>query len=324
MPWPARSKPIGEVFVVAPAHEMSAASHSLTLISPASHRQDRRASLLGRRDSDRLHYAGDERNTARTVLPTSSSQASTREATSATMWPTPARSRARLKHRSMGFRASRSAWYSALTSTSPSGRARSRAREPRARRRTAARHPAQCQRSSRTGSRHARHPSGHEDHQAHDHRGPDPRQRKYYWIGEEALTWNEEEGTDYEAVRHGLGLHHTACETILPTIALSTRSRRGTGSQFWKHRRNEIERFESRHDRRTSVPTSGPDGRAVAEPRHPRRARAGGDAGDPAPSIRARSASAKGVRRPRPANRRHADDLAAVHGRADDRTARSG
>jgi 5'/3'-nucleotidase len=34
--------------------------------------------------------------------------------------------------------------------------------------------------------------------------GTDPRQRKYYWIGEESLTWNEEEGTDYEAVRHGL------------------------------------------------------------------------------------------------------------------------
>lgn len=34
--------------------------------------------------------------------------------------------------------------------------------------------------------------------------GTDPRQRKYYWIGEESLTWNEEQGTDYEAVRHGL------------------------------------------------------------------------------------------------------------------------
>ncbi len=34
--------------------------------------------------------------------------------------------------------------------------------------------------------------------------GTDPRQRKYYWIGEESLTWNEEEGTDYDAVRHGL------------------------------------------------------------------------------------------------------------------------
>jgi 5'-nucleotidase len=34
--------------------------------------------------------------------------------------------------------------------------------------------------------------------------GMDPRQRKYYWIGEEALTWNEEEGTDYEALRQGL------------------------------------------------------------------------------------------------------------------------
>jgi len=33
--------------------------------------------------------------------------------------------------------------------------------------------------------------------------GQDPRQRRYYWIGEEALTWNEEEGTDYEALRHG-------------------------------------------------------------------------------------------------------------------------
>jgi 5'/3'-nucleotidase len=34
--------------------------------------------------------------------------------------------------------------------------------------------------------------------------GVDPRQRNYYWIGEEALTWNEEEGTDYEAVCQGL------------------------------------------------------------------------------------------------------------------------
>ncbi len=34
--------------------------------------------------------------------------------------------------------------------------------------------------------------------------GTDPRQRKYYWIGEESLTWNEEAGTDYEAVRQGL------------------------------------------------------------------------------------------------------------------------
>jgi 5'-nucleotidase len=34
--------------------------------------------------------------------------------------------------------------------------------------------------------------------------GTDPRQRKYYWIGEEAFTWNEEEGTDYAALRRGL------------------------------------------------------------------------------------------------------------------------
>jgi len=34
--------------------------------------------------------------------------------------------------------------------------------------------------------------------------GTDPRQRKYYWIGEESMTWNEEPGTDYEALRHGL------------------------------------------------------------------------------------------------------------------------
>jgi 5'-nucleotidase len=34
--------------------------------------------------------------------------------------------------------------------------------------------------------------------------GTDPRQRKYYWIGEESLTWNEESGTDYEALRQGL------------------------------------------------------------------------------------------------------------------------
>ncbi len=34
--------------------------------------------------------------------------------------------------------------------------------------------------------------------------GTDPRQRKYYWIGEESLTWNEEPGTDYEALRLGL------------------------------------------------------------------------------------------------------------------------
>lgn len=34
--------------------------------------------------------------------------------------------------------------------------------------------------------------------------GTDPRQRKYYWIGEESITWNEEPGTDYEALRLGL------------------------------------------------------------------------------------------------------------------------
>lgn len=34
--------------------------------------------------------------------------------------------------------------------------------------------------------------------------GTDPRQRKYYWIGEEALTWNDEEGTDYKALRQGM------------------------------------------------------------------------------------------------------------------------
>src|SRR5580704_6241954 len=28
--------------------------------------------------------------------------------------------------------------------------------------------------------------------------GTDPRQRKDYWIGEESFTWNEEEGTDYQ------------------------------------------------------------------------------------------------------------------------------
>jgi 5'-nucleotidase len=33
--------------------------------------------------------------------------------------------------------------------------------------------------------------------------GTDPRRRTYYWIGEEALTWNEEHGTDYEACREG-------------------------------------------------------------------------------------------------------------------------
>lgn len=33
--------------------------------------------------------------------------------------------------------------------------------------------------------------------------GTDPRQRKYYWIGEESVTWNDEEGTDYEALKHG-------------------------------------------------------------------------------------------------------------------------
>lgn len=34
--------------------------------------------------------------------------------------------------------------------------------------------------------------------------GTDPRQRKYYWIGEESLAWNEEAGTDYEALGRGL------------------------------------------------------------------------------------------------------------------------
>jgi len=34
--------------------------------------------------------------------------------------------------------------------------------------------------------------------------GIDPRQRKYYWIGEESLGWKEEAGTDYAALGHGL------------------------------------------------------------------------------------------------------------------------
>lgn len=34
--------------------------------------------------------------------------------------------------------------------------------------------------------------------------GTDPRRRLYYWIGEEAVGWNEEGGTDYEAYHQGL------------------------------------------------------------------------------------------------------------------------
>jgi 5'-nucleotidase len=34
--------------------------------------------------------------------------------------------------------------------------------------------------------------------------GLDPRQRPYYWIGEEAVRWSSEEGTDYQAVAEGL------------------------------------------------------------------------------------------------------------------------
>lgn len=34
--------------------------------------------------------------------------------------------------------------------------------------------------------------------------GTDPRRRRYYWIGEEAVGWNEEGGTDYEAYHQGL------------------------------------------------------------------------------------------------------------------------
>ena len=33
--------------------------------------------------------------------------------------------------------------------------------------------------------------------------GTDPRSRTYFWIGEERFTWNEEHGTDYEAARQG-------------------------------------------------------------------------------------------------------------------------
>jgi len=33
--------------------------------------------------------------------------------------------------------------------------------------------------------------------------GSDPRGRNYYWIGEEVSAWNHEEGTDYRAIRDG-------------------------------------------------------------------------------------------------------------------------
>ena len=32
----------------------------------------------------------------------------------------------------------------------------------------------------------------------------DPRNRKYYWIGEDESTWNVDDGTDYEAISKGL------------------------------------------------------------------------------------------------------------------------
>lgn len=34
--------------------------------------------------------------------------------------------------------------------------------------------------------------------------GTDPRNRKYYWIGDDGATWENEEGTDYEAIGDGL------------------------------------------------------------------------------------------------------------------------
>ena len=34
--------------------------------------------------------------------------------------------------------------------------------------------------------------------------GTDPRHRKYYWIGDDNATWDNDEGTDYEAVADGL------------------------------------------------------------------------------------------------------------------------
>jgi 5'-nucleotidase len=34
--------------------------------------------------------------------------------------------------------------------------------------------------------------------------GLDPRNRPYYWIGEDESTWNVEDGTDYEAINKGL------------------------------------------------------------------------------------------------------------------------
>jgi len=34
--------------------------------------------------------------------------------------------------------------------------------------------------------------------------GIDPRRRRYYWIGEEEATWKIEDGTDYQAIQQGL------------------------------------------------------------------------------------------------------------------------
>jgi 5'-nucleotidase len=34
--------------------------------------------------------------------------------------------------------------------------------------------------------------------------GTDPRNRKYYWIGDDGATWDNDEGTDYEAIANGL------------------------------------------------------------------------------------------------------------------------
>jgi len=38
----------------------------------------------------------------------------------------------------------------------------------------------------------------------HIHEGLDPRGRNYYWIGEQEVSWKQDDGSDYEAIAEGL------------------------------------------------------------------------------------------------------------------------
>ena len=195
---------IGEVFVVAPAHEMSAASHSLTLTRPLRiDRLDERRYAVDGTPTDCVtlalaHLLKDHRpdillsgiNRGPNLGDDTTYSGTVAGALEGSIHGLPAIAVSLVAHRAFDF--SHAAEFAAdlaakvLADGLPKGTLLSVNVPPG---------PVRGVRVTRQGIK-AIDPTVVE--------GTDPRRRKYYWIGSDNATWDNEEGTDYGAIHEGL------------------------------------------------------------------------------------------------------------------------